>query len=150
MKKTWFLSVMIVLLAALAVPGCTAEQSSATPQEPQTKTIEVSYDDLLNQEFITRDITLAVGDTLKVTLASNASTGFSWTAQTQIDDSAIVQQTDHESAGPAAAMPGASGTEVWTFTALKAGTTTIATDYNQPWPGGTKRAWTFKANVTVQ
>ena len=142
--KTGLFSLIVGIVASLAAPGCTAAQG------PQTKTIDVSYNDLLDQKFITRDITLAVGDTLQVTLASNASTGFSWTAQTQIGDPTVVQQTDHERVGPSAPMPGASGTEVWTFDALKAGTTTIATDYNQSWPGGTKGEWTFKANVTVQ
>ena len=148
--KSGVLSMIVGIIVSLAVLGCAAKQSPVSPQGSQTKTIEVSDAELQNQRFITRGITLAVGDTLGVTLASNASTGFSWTAQTQIGDSTVIQQTSHESVGPTAAPPGASGTEVWTFKALKAGTTTIATDYNRPWPGGTKGAWTFTANITVQ
>jgi predicted secreted protein len=148
--RSAFLLTKVGIIVALVVLGCAAKQSPAIPQGSQTKTVDVGYVDLQSQRFITRDITLAVGDALRVTLASNASTGFRWTAQAQIGDSAVVQQTGHESVGPAAAQPGASGTEVWTFKAVKAGTTTISTDYNQPWPGGTKGAWTFKANISVQ
>lgn len=140
---------IIGIATALAVLGCTAKQSPPTPQASQTKTIEVSYDELLNEKFITRDITLAVGDTLKVNLATSGSTGFRWT-EAQIGDSAVLQQTNHETVPPTNAMPGAPSTETWTFTALKTGTTTVATDYNQPWAGGTQGAWTFRANVAVQ
>lgn len=120
------------------------------PQGPQTKTIEVSYDDLQNQNVITREATLATGDTLKVTLASNGSTGFSWNAEAQISDSTVMQQTGHESVEATGDRLGAWGTEVWTFKALKAGATTIMTDYGRPWDGGEKKVWTFTANVTVR
>jgi inhibitor of cysteine peptidase len=148
--KIRLLLAMVATFASLAVLSCTATKSTVTAQGRQTKTIAVSYDDLLNQKFVSRDITLAVGDTLQVTLASNNSTGFRWTAKTQIGDPAVVRQTDHKRVGPTSSAPGASGTEVWTFDALKAGATSIATDYSRPWPGGTKGEWTFKANVTVQ
>lgn len=136
----------VVFLAAL---GCTTRQGTATSPAPHTSTIEISYDDLQREKFVTRDITLAVGDTLSVTLASNPSTGYSWTAETQIGDASVVQQTSHVSVGPTSTMMGAPSAETWTFRALNAGTTTITTDYSQPWPGGVKAEWTFKANVAV-
>ena len=137
---------MVVLWAGL---GCTTRQSTATSPGPHTSKVEISYDDLLREKFVTRDITLAVGDTLTVTLASNPSTGFRWTAETQIGDASVVQQTSHVSVGPTSPMVGAPGAETWTFRALNAGTTTISTEYSQPWPGGVKADWTFKANVAV-
>jgi inhibitor of cysteine peptidase len=140
------------IIAVLALLGCTANQSPAAPpppQQPQTTSIDVSYDDLLNQKFITRSTTLAVGDMLKVTLASNASTGFSWSADARISDPGVVQQTSHNTVAPTAGVLGAAGTEVWTFTAVTAGSATVTTDYSQPWPGGTKGSWTFTADVTV-
>lgn len=141
---------IIGIFTALTVLGCTAKDSPPTPQASQTKTVEVSYDELLSQKFITRDVTLAAGDTLEVILGSNASTGFNWTTDAQIGDPAVVRQTNHQTAPPTGPMVGAAGTETWTFQALKAGTTTVAMDYSQPWPGGTKGAWTFRASVTVQ
>lgn len=148
--KTGTLSLLVGILVSLAVPSCSTQTDTAPAHEPQTKTIEVSYDDLQNQKFITRNITLPVGDTLKVILASNGSTGFSWTAEAQIGDPAVVQQTSHESVEPTTGLLGAWGKEIWTFKAMKAGATTIVADYGQPWEGGEQKVWTFTANVTAQ
>ena len=141
--------VTVGVVTAVAVLGCTGKQSTATPSEPQVKSIEVSYAELRDKRFITRDVALSVGDTLQVTLASNPSTGFKWTADTQISDPSVIQQTSHKSVGQTSDLQGAPGTEVWTFSALKDGTATIQTAYNQPWPAGTKKAWTFTAHVAV-
>lgn len=137
------LLVMVAMLVSLALSGCAA---SAQP----TKTIQVSMDDVLNQKVINRDVALAVGDTLQVSLGANHSTPYSWTAQTQIADPTIVQQTNHEYVAPSTppGVVGAPGTEVWTFKALKTGTTTITTDYVSIDP--THPACMFTANVTVQ
>ena len=138
---------LIALLAlALTLAGC-----DDIKKPPGTTTIDVSYDDLLNKKQISLDVTVAVGDTLQVILASNPSTGYQWSAQAQVNDPAVLVQRSHYSAGPADVHPpGTAGTETWTFQALKAGTTTVATTYGQPWPGGTKDAWTFTAAVTVR
>lgn len=138
--------------SVLAVLGCTGKDSRpAEPPPPrQTTTVEVSYDDLLNQKHIARQVSLSPGDTLRVVLASNASTGYRWAAQTQISDSAVLTQTGHQTVAPVDGRPGASGTEVWTFDALKPGAATLTTTYGQPWPGGTKDARTFSAAVTVR
>ncbi|MBY0441538.1 MAG: protease inhibitor I42 family protein [Mycobacteriaceae bacterium] len=130
--------------------SCAAKPDSRTSPQHQIKTINVTYDELLSTKFITRHVTLARGDTLQVTLASNRTTGFCWTPQTQIVDPTVIQQVSHESPPANSSIPGAASTEVWTFAALKAGGTTITTDYSQPWPGGTKKAWTFTATVDVR
>ena len=125
-------------------PGCTAD---AQP----TKTIQVPMDDVMNQKVINRDVALAVGETLEVSLGSNHSTPYAWVAQTQIADPTIVQQTSHEyvAPNPPAGIVGAPGTELWRFKALKTGTTTIATDYRMS-RDPTHPACTFTANVAVQ
>src|ERR1700732_2782240 len=108
------LLVIVATLVSLAVPGCTASEGRT-----QTKTIQVPIDDVMSQNVITRDITLAVGDTLKVTLGSNDTTPYRWTAETQIGDPTIVQQTSHEFVEPSSVgdKTGVPGTEVWTFRA---------------------------------
>lgn len=138
-----------VPVAVAAVAACAGQQESSAPAA-KTTTVEVSYDDLLNQKRISRDVALRVGDTLKIVLASNASTGYAWTAQALIGDPAILVQDSHDVAGPDNSRPGAPGTETWTFTALKTGSSTLTTDYGQPWPGGQQDAWTFTAAVTVR
>jgi inhibitor of cysteine peptidase len=135
-----------LLTLALALAGC-----GSIKKPPGTTNIDVSYDDLLNRKRIRVDISLAVGDTLRVNLASNPSTGYQWDAQAQIRDPAVIAQRDHYDSGPAGAhLPGAPGTATWTFQALAAGSTTVSTSYGQPWPGGAKNAWSFTAAVTVR
>jgi inhibitor of cysteine peptidase len=72
-----------------------------------------------------KEVTMAVGDTLTITLDSNVTTGYSWTEYCDIDDAAVIQQIDHIYQSPAAPMPGAGGKEVWTFKALKEGKSRI-------------------------
>ena len=86
-------------------------------------------DDVLKQNVITQNITLAVGNTLIVKLGSNYTTPYRWTPDTKIGDPAIIKQISHEFVQPTSDALGAPGTEVWTFTALKPGTTTITTSY---------------------
>jgi len=45
---------------------------------------------------------------------------------------------------------GAGGEEVWTFKALKAGTSKISMEYSQSWEGGMKAAETFALTVVVR
>lgn len=136
----------LVIASGLTLAGC----AHADNRTPQTTTVEVSYDDLLNQKNVTRQVSLTAGDTLRVVLASNASTGYQWTADAQISDRGVLTQTSHQTVAPSDAKPGAAGTEVWTFDAIKPGSATLTTSYGQPWPGGTKDAWTFSAAVSVR
>jgi len=141
--------IFIGLLAGilLIISGCTAGTSASG-----SKTVTVSIDELTNQQNVTQDIEVAVGNTIKVILGSNPSTGFSWTEQAKIGDTTILRQDKHETVAAADSdkIVGAAGTEEWTFTALKTGETTVSMDYSRPWEGGEKGVWTFKLNVTVK
>lgn len=140
------LLVAVVVLVSSTVLGCHFE--SRNP--PSTKTLQVSMDDVLKQSVITQNTTLAVGNTLIVKLGSNYSTPYRWKPDTKIGDPAVVKQTGHEFVQPTSDVLGAPGTEVWTFTALKPGTTTISTSYTSFVGKDTKPACTYTANVTVQ
>ena len=134
---------------ALGVLGCSGGTNPPAGPAPQIKTVTVSYDDLLNQKRVTRAVTLATGDTLRISLASNASTGYQWAPQAQISDGRVLSQTGHETVS-ADGPPGSAGAEVWTLRALTPGAATLTMTYGQPWPGGAKDAWTFTAQVTVR
>ena len=141
-------AVTTALLAASVAVGCSGK--SDPPQSgPQTTTVEVSYDELLNQKNITRTLALKVGDTLQVSLGSNPSTGFGWASQMQITNAAVLVQTGHEALAPSATRPGAAASDVWALQAMAPGNTTVSTTYGRPWPGGEKDSWTFVADVTV-
>jgi len=137
--------VAVAILVSSTVLGCTLESRNPSP----IKTLEVSIDDVLKQSSITQNVTLAVGNTLKVQLASNYSTPYRWAADARVGDSAIVKQTGHEFMQPTSDALGAPGTEVWTFTALKTGATTISTNYASFVGRDPKPICTYTANVTV-
>jgi inhibitor of cysteine peptidase len=121
---------------------------------PKQTAVEVSCDELANQKNVTRQVEIGVRDTLTVTLCSNPSTGFGWPESAQISDLTVVQQTDHKYVAPATSsttpVTGAPGQEVWTFKALKQGTSTIYVEYSRPWEGGEKGEWTFRLTVVVK
>jgi inhibitor of cysteine peptidase len=140
------LLVAVAVLVSSTVLGCHFESRDA----PSTKTLQVPMKEVLKQSVITQNITLAVGNTLLVKLGSNYSTPYRWTADTKIGDSSILKQTAHEFVHPATDALGAPGTQVWTFAALKPGTTTISTAYASFVGKETKPVCTYTANVTVQ
>lgn len=142
----------LLAAALIAVAPLTACVGKTEPPKsgPQTTTIQISYDDLLNQKHISRDVTLAVGDYLQVSLGSNASTGFRWAEQMQISDPKVLAQSGHEALAPRQNVPGAAGSEVWMLQATAPGAATVTASYGRPWAGGEKDAWTFTARVTVK
>ena len=94
-----------VAIAAAALTGCTGKADESTPGDaktsqskagqPTTMTIEISYDDLLKQQQISRSVRLSVGDFLQVSLGSNASTGFQWADKMLLSDPKVMTQTGH-------------------------------------------------------
>jgi len=114
--------------------------------------LEVSYDDFQAGNHISREVTVGTGDRLKVTLGSNATTGYQWSENAEIEDTAVLEQLNHKSVAPGGKgkkAVGAAGMEEWTFRVLQEGTTTISMDYGQPWEGGEKGAWTFTLTVSA-
>ena len=83
-------------------------------------------------------------------LGSNYTTPYRWTPETKIGDPRVLKQTSHEFVPPSSDALGAPGAEVWQFTALKPGTTTIGTSYTSFVGKDPKPACTYTATVTVQ
>jgi len=144
MFKGLFKVIVLALVMIVVMSACSPQAKSAA--------VSVSYEDFQKQSSIVRDISVANGETVTVTLFSNATTGYKWEENTKISDPLVVQQLDHKYVAPGNTdgKVGAGGLEVWSFKALKAGTSTISTEYGQPWEKGTKGTWTFKLNVTVK
>lgn len=96
-----------------------------------------------------KQVEIGVGGSFTVTLDSNVTTGYSWELK-GISDTSVLEKTDNKYVAPTSNLMGASGKEVWTFKALKAGTTTLSMDYSQPWEGGQKGANSFNVIVVVK
>jgi inhibitor of cysteine peptidase len=98
-----------------------------------------------------KEVALRVGGSLTVTLESNATTGFQWSKEAKISDQTVLKQVGHMFMPPeATVMVGAPGKEVWTFKALKKGTSTISMEYSRPWEGGEKVVEAFSLTVVVK
>jgi inhibitor of cysteine peptidase len=141
MKPKVILPVLISILL-LSLPACA--------RVPTEVPLRATYDDFTANKNQTREITAQDGNTIKVTVASNPTTGFKW-GVVNISSTDIIEQVGgSDYVPPETSIPGAGGQEVWTFKALKRGTGQISMAYSQPWQGGTKNAWTLDISVTVR
>jgi len=129
----------LVCLTAAVLFSLLACSSSATPKE---LSVDIASSG--------KEVTLAAGGMLTVTLESNITTGYSWNENANIGDKTVMQQTDHKYQPPATPIPGAGGKEVWTFKALKAGQSTISMEYRRPFEPTAAPAKTFSLTLVVQ
>jgi inhibitor of cysteine peptidase len=141
MKIKLMLSVMVSILA-LSFLAC----GPAGKEVP----LQVTYDDFVQQKYLTRNIGANIGDEVKITLPSNPSTGFRWALDSVSDATILKQEGDSEYILPESSAVGAGGQEIWTFKALKRGTSRISLAYSQSWEGGTKGEWTIIIDVSVK
>jgi len=137
-KKRFMVLIAVVAIMSLGLFGC----SSAGPAASSA----VSVDDSSSG----KQVEIAAGGTLTVTLESNQTTGFQWKLKSVGDTSVLQSQGDTYNAPEDTGMVGAGGEEVWTFKALKPGTSSLSMEYSQPWDGGTKAGQTFVLNVVVK
>jgi inhibitor of cysteine peptidase len=140
------LLVTIAMLVSPMLVGC----HFASRNPPSTKVLQVPMNDVLTRDAIKQSMTLAVGNTLIVKLGSNYTTPYRWAPEMKIGDPGILKQSSHEFVPPSSDALGAPGTEVWKFTALRPGTTTIGTSYTSFVEKDSKPACTYTADVTVQ
>ncbi len=143
----------ILILVAILMPivaGCSSAGAAADVPRNTHRSTEISIDELAQNKQVSRTVEMNKGDTLTLTVGSNPTTGFSWAEQTVIGDAAIIAQTQHEFIQPTSNAVGAAGKDVWTFQALKSGTTQISSEYSRPWVGGEKAEWTIAVKVTVK
>ena len=149
------LNVVVLGLVPLLAAGCgsspTSAQTSSGPMtSPQATPQQVSVD----ASYSGKEVELAVNGTLVVTLESNVTTGFRWEL-TSIADPSILEmvQSKYQATqipGQTQPLAGAGGKEIWTFSARKAGRTTIAMTYRRPWEAGTKTDKTFQLTVIIK
>lgn len=142
--------ILIVLVTVTSMlfavqTGCSQPSSQAW--------VEVSCDEFYNNNHISQGLEVQVGETFTIKLCSNPSTGFQWVEEAEISNAAIIKQENHEFIGPKSEPlppPGTPGQEIWTFKALKEGSSTIYLEYSRPWEGGEKEEWTCTVNVVVK
>ncbi len=138
----------LILMCAVAAISLSLFACSPASEEVA---VETTCDDFMENQHISQEVEVAVDDSLTVTLGSNPTTGFQWSEAAQISDQTLLEQLEHEFVPPeATGVAGASGQEVWTFKALKKGTSTISMDYSRSWEDGETAEWTFVLTVVVK
>ena len=146
MKSKLFILGSVLILSALIFSGC-------TPSTSQEASVDVSCDDFMKLQSISKELEVAVDSSFTVTLCSNPTTGFQWESA-KISDQTVLAQVDHKFVSPeeyeTPPPPGTPSKEVWTFKPLKAGKSTISVEYSQPWEGSEKAAWKFVLTVVVK
>lgn len=133
--KLKLFSVFLMTAVLLSVVAC----SSGSPKEVSV--------DITNSG---KEVALAAGGILTITLESNITTGYSWNESANISDKLVLQQMDHKYETPTSTAVGAGGKEVWTIKALKTGKSTISMDYRRPFEPTAAPADTFTLTVVVQ
>ena len=144
-------SKLILMCVMAAISLCLLACSPA----PKQVSVDASCDNFMKLQHISKEVEVAVDGSLTVTLGSNPTTGFLWSESADISDQTVLQQTGHEyitpeGEGDEPPAPGTPGQEVWTFKALKKGTTEVSMEYSRPWEGGEKGEWTYTLTVVVK
>jgi len=130
----------IMLLCAIVVISLCLVACSSVPSQVS---VDASYS--------SQQVEIAVGGSVIVTLESNGSTGFQWSEPAEISDETVLDQVGHGFEAPEdRGMVGAPGKEIWTFTALKKGTSTISMEHSRPRGSCTKAAETFDLTIVVK
>jgi predicted secreted protein len=143
MMKTKLLFFVVAAILALVIIGCNPAGKEVA--------LQVTYDEFMQQKSQARNTTMTSRDASKITLPSNASTGFRWELTGISDKAVIAQDGVSEYVLPEnSTVVGAYGKEIWTFKPLQRGTSIISLAYSQPWAGGTKKEWTITIEVKVR
>ncbi|MFA5068645.1 MAG: protease inhibitor I42 family protein [Candidatus Omnitrophota bacterium] len=91
-------------------------------------------------------ITVKSGGTFTISLASNATTGFTWQFVRQIDTNLLGLEGSRY-LSPGTGLVGAGGRQEWTFRAKKPGRAVISLEYIRPWEND--KACARAKNLTV-
>jgi inhibitor of cysteine peptidase len=120
---------LLALLVLLAACGARQAQINAADKDKQ--------------------VTVDAGDQLVITLDGNPTTGYIWEVQ-DLDTSLLRQAGEPKFSSSNPDLVGSGGTQTLTFTALKAGTTTLTLIYHRPWEKGVAPIDTFSVSVTIK
>ncbi len=100
-----------------------------------------------------KTFTVKVGDTIKVVLTANATTGYSWAAKLSAEDAALLEQVgepEYSTDSTEGPIVGSGGTATLTFKALAKGTAELALTYAQQFDAAGTPGETFNVTLTIE
>lgn len=140
--KVRIILIFLMLAASLSLLSCIITSRAIG--------VEISCDEFNeNPHSIRNEFQVEIGDKITVKLCSNPTTGFQW--KYEIIGDIVLKEEDHDFEEPEGeGVVGAAGEEIWTFEAVKQGTTEVRMEYSRPWEGGKQAEWTYTFTVTVE
>ena len=142
--KSVILLTAVAVVAAMIFVACSKSKND-TPSNPSSgKFVDVKEENNGNT------IHILPGETIRVKLRSNPSTGFSW-ALGPIEDGMLETSGESEfEADPHKEYEvGYGGCEIWKFKAEQSGETDISLVYARPWEDERPAAKTFNLHVVI-
>ncbi len=131
MSKKFFLALFLfALLFSLSACGKGRVIAVVAGEEPQT-------------------VTLQAGDTLRVTLPGNPTTGYAWELS-QVNDTLLKPQGELAFTPEGGDLVGAGGTFAIEFKAQEVGSTTLLFIYRRPFEADTPPLQTFELTVSIE
>jgi inhibitor of cysteine peptidase len=133
--------ILIIIGTAIASAGCGSQANAAGGSMKLTeadngKTIEVK-----------------VGDVIKVIIAGNPTTGYSWAAALGDKDAAVIRQQGEPAYEPESkdgSVVGSGGTYTFAFKAVAPGQAVLKLDYARAWEEGVAPIQSYSVRVTVK
>ena len=144
MKSVILLTAAAVFAVAVFVAACSRSKSE-TPSNPSSeKFVDV------DEESNGNTIHVLPGETIRVKLRSNPSTGFSW-ALGPLEEGILETGGESEFAADPhrEGEAGYGGCEIWKFKAEQSGETDISLTYERPWEDERPAARTFRLHVVI-
>ena len=139
------LKILVICVMLLAVTILSSCRSSSI-----VINIDVSCDEFeAKSNTIGNEFEIEVNDKIRAKLCANPTTGFTWISKID-DEDGVMKLESQEYIEPDAELVGASGTDVWTFKAVKEGTALITMEYSQDWEGGIKAERSYVLDITVE
>ena len=144
MKSAILLTAAAVFAVAIFVVAC-SKSKKETPSNPSSGTfVDVE------EENNGKTIHVLPGETIRVKLRSNPSTGFSW-ALGPLEEGMFETsgESEFEADSHREGEVGYGGCEIWKFKAERSGETDISLIYARPWEDERPDARTFKLHVVI-
>jgi inhibitor of cysteine peptidase len=122
------------------------EAATAAPLTPATDAKEFA----LGDKDSGKSLELRVGDTVKLVLDANPTTGFSWSKMDKVDQSILkLEKNDYQQNANPGRMVGVGGKTTIVYRAMKPGSAKIDLTYMRPWEPDSKFNTDFTVTVKV-
>ncbi|MFC1971512.1 protease inhibitor I42 family protein [Chloroflexota bacterium] len=104
-KSKWFMGILSLSLISILFVACTAADDQTSKAW-----VEITCDKFSTNHHFNQALEVRVGEIFEVKLCSNPSTGYQWSEDSQISDTTVLKQENHDFIGPESEPPPPPGT----------------------------------------